>query len=285
MRRTPGGSPKARNLAAELRTSREASGVAQRELAQKLQIDRSRLQRWEKGTTVPTPVEVGSFLALCGVDERERARIVAIAENVDGEDWIASDVVGVRAELTTLIEFERTCESIADVSPLLIPGLLQTAGYVRALMMALGADDVDRRVGVRLGRQEVITKRNGRPYSAIIGEWALREPVGGCDVMAEQLRRLADLAERPNVEIRVLRANSTTPHPALLGAFQTFMFGKADPIVHLEHQGSAAFCYLAKEIAAYRRAEETLRDAAMNVEDSKAFIADLATAMEKEESE
>lgn len=286
MPNSPAGSPKARNLGAELRTLRRGADIAYRDMAARLGLPPTRYQRWESGEVVPSPEEVAEFLNHADINGPERDRILDLARDVDGENWITSDVTGQRTELTTLIEFERTCTSIVDVSPLLIPGLLQTAGYVRAIMTGTEMDDVDRRVGVRLGRQDVITRRkNPLPYVAIIGEWAIREPIGGPDVMIEQLNRLAELSARPNIEIRVLPHGASAGHAAHAGPFVLFEFPKAAPIVHLEHFGSAAFVYAAKEVAAYKRAGESLRHAAMSESESRALIAEVATEMEKEETE
>lgn len=285
MARNPGGSPKARHLGAELRNRREAAKVAAREMAQKLGIPRTRLQRYEAGEAIPSPEEASQYLTEAEVNGSDRDELLDLLRNVDDENWMPS-TSGVKTELTTLIEFERTCTQVLEVIPLLIPGLLQTADYTRALMTGMGMEDVDRLVGARLGRQEIITRRkNPVPYTAIIGEWALREPIGGPDVMAEQLRRVAELSQRPNVEVLVLPSRSTVSHAALMGAFIVFEFPKAAPIVHLEHFGSAAFVYAAKGVAAYKRAGEDLRDAALSAEESRSLIAEISTAMEKEDQE
>jgi transcriptional regulator with XRE-family HTH domain len=282
MPKSPGGSPKARNLGAELRKVRERVNVSTRTLAQKLDVARSRLLRWESGTTVPKPAEVASYLALLGVNGADRDRLVELADDVDAANWITSDVSGVRTELTTLIEFERTCISITDVSPLLIPGLLQTARYVRSVMTGLRVEDVDRRVGIRLGRQDILIQRKNAPkYSAFISESALRQPIGGPDIMAEQLHRIAALVERPNITVQVISSEVQVVHPAHAGPFALFRFPKASPIVHLEHLGSAAFVYGAKEVAVYERAEEILRHAAMSADDSEKLIAEIANGMER----
>lgn len=282
MPRKPGGSPKARNLGAELRKVREDVGVSARSLAQKLDVARARLQRWENGTTVPSPAEVASYLAVLGMTNgAERDRLVSLAEDVDASNWITSDITGVRTELTTLIEFERTCSRMVSVAPLLVPGLFQTADYVRAVMTGLGTDDIDRLVGVRLGRQSVITRRKNAPdYRAFIGEGVLREPIGGHDVMAEQLHRIAKLAERPNIAVQVIPSGVESAHPAHAGPFVLFKFPKAAPIVHLEHYGTAAFVYGTREVSFYERAEEALQQTAMSEEDSLKLIVEIATEME-----
>lgn len=280
----PGGSPKARNLGAELRTLREAVDVSTRALAQKLGIARSRIQRWEAGSTVPTPAEVSSYLSHLHITGDEHDRMLQLAAEVDGGNWTTSDeTAGAHAELTTLIEFERTCTEIFNVAPMLVPGLLQTADYTRAVMGKL--PDVENRVQLRLNRQNILTKKRNAPsYSVVLSEGALREPIGGPAVMAAQLRHIVDTTKaHDNITVRVIPSGLREVHPAHAGMFVLFRFPKASPIVHLEHYGPATFLYNAKDVAAYERAEQILRTVAMNESDSCALMAEVATEMEQEE--
>lgn len=277
----PGGSPKARNLGAELRTMREAVNVSTRSLAQKLEIARARVQRWESGSAVPTPAQVGGYLAHLGINGTDRDRIVELAEDVDDGNWTTSDTSGARTELTTLIEFERTCTEMVNVTPLLVPGLLQTADYIRAVMGNL--PDVENRVTLRLERQNILTKRRAPQLKVFISEGALREPIGGAAVMAAQLRHIGDMTTRDNVTVQVIQSGATFVHPAHAGSSVLFRFPKASPIVHLEHYGPASFLYNKSDIAAYERAEGVLRTVAMNESDSCALMAKVATEMEQEE--
>lgn len=284
MPRTSAGSPKARNLGAELRKAREDAQITGRELAQKVGINRPRLQRWEAGTTVPSVEDVVGYLANLGINHGpERDRIVELARDVDANDWITGDVSG-ETELTALIEFERTCTRMITVSPLLIPGLLQTHDYIRAVMTGLNTSDTNTRVGQRLERQGTITKGKHAPqYNAFIGERVLRAPIGGCATMAEQLRHIHSLStNRSNIQVQVLPSRPTSVNPAHAGPYVFFEFAKAAPIVHLEHFGSAAFLYGAREVSEYARAENTIRHVAMGEEKSLALIAEIASEMEQE---
>lgn len=285
MPRNSGGSPKARNLGAELRKAREDAKVSTRELAQKVGIPRVRLQRWEAGTTVPSVEDVVGYLANLGINHgSERDRLVELARDVDDNNWMTSDVSG-ETELTALIEFERTCTRMVTVSPLLVPGLLQTPDYIRAVMTGLDTDDINNRIGLRLDRQGIVTKSKQAPeYKTFISENVLRDPVGGYATMAEQLRHIHTLATgRDNIHIHVLPSATGTVNPAYAGPYVFFEFPKAAPIVHLEHFGSAAFVYGAREVSVYERAEgNALRHAAMDEEKSVALIAEVATEMEQE---
>lgn len=282
MARSLGGSPKARNLGAELRKSREDAEMSANKLAQKLDVPRPRLQRWESGATVPTPAEVAGYLALLGINGAERDRVVELANDVDAGNWTTSDASGARTELTTLIEFERTCTEMVNVAPLLIPGLLQTDDYIRAVMGNL--DDVENRVHLRLGRQNILTKRRNAPrLTVFVSEGVLREPIGGPVVMADQLHHIMEMAERGNVAIRVIRSGARMFHAAHAGPFVLFRFPKASPIVHLEHYGPASFLYNVKDVSVYERAEELLRHTAVSESESLALMAKIVTEMEQKE--
>ncbi|GAA4845313.1 helix-turn-helix domain-containing protein [Saccharopolyspora rosea] len=284
MPRKPGGSPKARNLGAELRKVRDEAGINQRALAQKMEIARPRLQRWENGTTVPSVEDVAIYLAMCGLAKGpERERLLDLARDVDAENWITSDLPGTHSSLTTFIEFERTCTSMVNVAPLLIPGLLQTADYSRAVMAGLGSGEIEKRVMLRLGRQNILwRRRNPLRFTAVIVESALRERVGGPHVMADQLYNILDVAKRDNVSVHVIRSGGQRVHAAHAGPFIVFRFPKAPPIVHIEHYRSSVFLYNTREVADYVRAEEDLRSMALSREDSLELVADIAAEMEKE---
>lgn len=280
MAKGPAGSPKARNLGAELRTLREEADVSANSLAQKVGIARGRLQRWENGQTVPAPAEVAAYLALIGVNGDERDRVLELAEDVDAGNWTTDDTSGARTELTTLIDVERTCTEMVNVAPLLIPGLIQTDEYIRAVMGNLG--DVENRVHLRLGRQNILTKRRNAPRLTVyIAEGVLREPIGGYAVMADQLHHILGMAERENIAVRAIPSRAHAMHPAHAGPFVLFRFPKASPIVHLEHYGSPSFLYKDKDVAVYERAEEILRTVAMSESDSVSLMAKIATEMEK----
>ncbi|GAA0531736.1 DUF5753 domain-containing protein [Saccharopolyspora thermophila] len=186
----------------------------------------------------------------------------------------------MRQELTALIEFERTATRITNVATGLIPGLLQTSDYARAVMRGKPVGEVEKLVLMRLGRREILSARNGPQLTAIISENALREPIGGHEVMAEQLRKVAELATWPNISVRVVASGSTTWHPGHVGPFVVFEFPKAQPIVHLEHYRSSAFLYNPGLAQEYLDAITTLLSFAMDETDSLEFIAKCANEME-----
>ncbi|ASU80182.1 hypothetical protein CDG81_20060 [Actinopolyspora erythraea] len=115
---------------------------------------------------------------------------------------------------------------------------------------------------------------------AIVMEGALREPIGGREVMTDQLHQLLKLSELDNVTIQVVRSGSTEWTPAHAGPFILFEFPKAAPIVHVEHLSSSAFLSNAGDVRTYSDAATNLRSAAMHPTDSAEFIATIADEME-----
>ncbi|GAB3554624.1 helix-turn-helix transcriptional regulator [Actinopolyspora lacussalsi] len=250
-----------------------------REVAQKLGWHHSKYARFESGDQPPTPEQVSAILATYGTSEAERERLTEMATDIAYGDanWLKTGTG--HDELTTLLEFERTATNIVDVSPLLIPGLLQTSDYARTIMANETPGDIERLVAMRIGRRDVLTRTKPAELTAIILEDALRRPIGGSTVMADQLRHIMKTAELDNVTVRVLPDTGTWT-PAHVGPFMLFDFAKAAPVVHIEHLSSSAFLSNVGDIRVHRDATVNLREAAMNPTESIEFIAHCAAEME-----
>ena len=278
MSRNRTGSPRNRALGAELREIRERAGVTVRELAHRIGGHHSKYTRNEQAARSPSPEEVASIMTALGASEAERDRLVEMAREHDGGgNWLKSGSagsLGINHELTDLMEFERTATSIVNVSPILIPGLLQTSDYARAVMGGMPSHEVDARVAMRVGRRDVLMRRTGLPtFVAFIEESALLHTLGGPAVMVEQLYQITSLGARPNITVRVIPRNLTTWHPALAGPFIYFEFPKAPPIVHVEHLSSSAFLSEPEDAAVYRKAVDTIAKAALTPKESSELIA------------
>ncbi|WP_243793746.1 helix-turn-helix transcriptional regulator [Saccharopolyspora gloriosae] len=285
MSRNRTGSPRNRALGAELREIRERAGVTVRELAHRIGGHHSKYTRNEQAARSPSPEEVASIMTALGTSEAERDRLIEMArEHESGGNWLKSGSagsLGIAHELTDLMEFERTATSITDISPILIPGLLQTSDYARAVMGGMPSHEVDARVAMRVGRRDILMRRNGSPaFHAFIEESALWKKLGGDEVMADQLRHVATMSERPNVTVQVVPADLTTWNAALGGSFIYFEFPKAGPIVHLEHVSSSAFLAEPEDIAAFQQAVDNVSRAAMTVAQSSKVIARRITELE-----
>lgn len=251
--------------------------VGLRELARDIGISHTQLVKYEAGDRVPKLEDLATILTTLGVKDPERARVLDLARDSDAPNWLSRGLPGVREQLTALIEFERTAKQITNVSPLVVPGLLQTADYARAVMgqLASGAA-LETKITLRMGRRDALLRRDPVGLCAVIGEWALRERLGGAQVMRDQLWYLVDMAERDNVVIHVMPANGgryTTMHA---GPFMLLEFPVAAPIVHLEHYRSGAFLYDEEDVKAYVTASIRLRQAALDPVASVDLISRLA---------
>ncbi|MEV0050866.1 DUF5753 domain-containing protein [Saccharopolyspora shandongensis] len=183
--------------------------------------------------------------------------------------------------MAALLDFERKASHITDVSPLLIPGLLQTGDYARAIMVTgeVPAAEVETRVLVRVGRREVLTRRNPAKLLALVGETAIRQKIGDLQVTLDQLQHLLTVAEWPNVDLHVI-PSATGWHPALEGPFFLIDFDDEQPIVHLENRRAALFFHEEADVAAYRIAVDRVMRLAMDPAESMKFIAGVSRELE-----
>jgi hypothetical protein len=115
-----------------------------------------------------------------------------------------------------------------------------------------------------------------------VGEWALRQRVGGSDVLAEQCRQLLKAAALPAITLQVVRIADGW-HPGLQGPVVLYNFAEAPSIVHLEHHRSSAFLYDDPDVTAYKLAVPEIRRAAMDPDDSAAYITQMMSGLEKQE--
>jgi hypothetical protein len=140
------------------------------------------------------------------------------------------------------------------------------------------ADEVDDRVAARLGRQSLFTRERPAQFTFYIHEAALRLPVGGPAVMAEQLQHLLRKATRPYLTLRVVPA-ALGGHAAAAGAFRLMEFAEFRPVVYLESETASVFLEKPEQIAAYRRILGLLAGAALGEGESAELIATLATEL------
>lgn len=266
--------PRARALGNALREVRVAQKIGLREFARDIGRDPSLVSRWETGDRLPSPIEVAHVLGKLGVTGERYDEIIELASGTDDERWLATTLPEQRAQLAALLDFERTATVITDVSPLLIPGLLQTSDYARAIMTdgGLSHDETSMRVAVRMGRHEEFTRRDSTRLVALVGEAALRQLIGTATIMARQLGFLLEMAQRPDIELRVLPFD-TGWHPGLVGTSILIESDAQPSVVYLEVGDSGLFLHAGHDFATYRRAADMVEACALDQEDSLAVIA------------
>jgi transcriptional regulator with XRE-family HTH domain len=216
-------------LGAELRRARVAAGFSSQEaLAARLGYDRSVIAKAETGERPPSPevadaIEAELFPAgpsgLVG-------RLAALARRAGGPvpSWFES-----------WLEAERDAHMLRLWSPVLVPGLLQTAGYARALFVATGLDEdaAQEHVSVRLNRQAILERPHPPHVVTVLDQSVLHRLIGSRQVMADQLMHIAELSERPDLSVQVISAE-TGANAGLSGAFDLASGDGGPEVVRME---------------------------------------------------
>lgn len=271
-----------RGLGGELRELRETRKLSLRRVAARLDWAPSKLSRMETGIQGIPAADVASLLVIYGVTGDERKRLLGMAERSAETGWWEV-IGGLSDESRTLIRLEAEATSVVNWEPLLIPGLLQTADYTQALMRDGGVEDEDAqsRVAARLGRQAILTRPTPPDLLAIVDEMVLRRVLGNRRLMARQLRHLVELADRPNITLRVVPFE-VGGHSGLDGAFALFDFPRNRSVVYLDHKLSGLFLEEAPQVAFFRRESDRLGKVALSPAESVDFVARVATEHERE---
>jgi transcriptional regulator with XRE-family HTH domain len=266
-----------RRLGAELRRLREASGLTIDRVAEALECSQSKVSRIETGQVSATPRDVRDMLELYRVDPARREAMVQIAREARQRGWWHK-FVDVPDGVPAYVGLETAATSIDIYMSLIVPALLQTADYAKAIIGAVRPDlpraEIDRRVELRMSRQALLDRDDPPELRVLLDEAVLQRPVGGPAVMAAQLRRLLEDAERPAVTLRVL-PTATGAHAGMDGPFTIFGFpAPAEPdVVALDSAADALYLEGPEDLRRYRRVFERLLPAALPPEESAALIA------------
>lgn len=270
-----------RRLSAALRRARDEAGLTAEAAAKLLGWPASKVTRIERNEwRRPTVSDVTDMLDVYGVtDEAVRKAMSTLARQARERGWWEGEL---RAELGgSLVEFETEASRIRTFEALLIPGLLQTADYARAVFrggMVIDEDTIERRVHARLARQQILGRDQPPGLWAIIDEAALSKHVGGPAVMRQQILHLITMAARPTIGIQVL-PNAAGAHASMTGSFTILSYPTPDDsdLVYIE-TGTRGDLYLEglDEIERYTLKYDHVRGSALSAEASAAYLADLA---------
>ncbi|GAB3507398.1 helix-turn-helix domain-containing protein [Phytohabitans suffuscus] len=197
-------------VGAQLRQLREARGLTRAEAGDTIRASESKLSRMELGRVGFKQRDVKDLLTLYGVhDEAEREAVLARVREANAPSWWQpySDVTPNWFQ--RYLGLEATASLIRTYEVAFVPGLLQTEDYARAVMrLSHGSgllDEVERRVRLRLERQQVLTRPDPPRLWAVVDEAALRRPVGGRRVMRDQLETLISIVVKsPHVSLQVV---------------------------------------------------------------------------------
>ncbi|QIJ61336.1 helix-turn-helix transcriptional regulator [Streptomyces sp. JB150] len=274
-----------RKLGAELRALRTGAGLTSGEAARLVGWHQSKVSRIETGASGVKPADVRLLLDAYGVSDpqlRELLLVLAGSGGGQGRDhwWHAYRGV-LPPTYRDYISLESQASDMRTLETSVVPGLLQTPEYARAVTRAavegLDEDRLDTLVEVRLARQDVLRSQPPLALSAVLDEAVLRREVGGPDVMAEQLRRLLEAARLPQVRLQVLPF-AAGAHVGLTGPFVIFSFSNASDldVVVLDHLTSSLYLERKEDVGAYTEAFDALRRNALSPEETLEYIAGIA---------
>ncbi len=274
-------SPRARALGKALREARQATGRKLRDFALEIGRDPGVLSRWETGERTPNPEHLAQILTKLGISGKQFDEMIALAKGIDQPQWLAVSLPEQRQQFATLLDLEESATRIIVVTPLLIPGLLQTNAYIRAIMIK-GAppDEVTARVALRIGRREVLRRHNPPHMFALVGEAALSQMVGSPMIMADQLRHLAATSRQSNIDVRVVPFASGW-HPGLEGPFVLIESRQWNQVVQLESRRSLLLLHQEADVGPYEEAAKLVSTVALSRDESIELIAKYAYRWEK----
>lgn len=268
-----------RRLGEELRRLRDLAGLTSGEAARMAGWHQSKVSRIETGRSSVSPQDVTLLLDLYDVrDKALRDLLATLAGRGSSRGWWHDfrDVLPV--EYRDFISLETGATRVRTLENSVVPGLLQTADYARALtrdvMPHLPEHEVEALVDVRTTRQAVLRQDPPLELWAVLDEAVLRRGVGGAQVMEGQLRRLEEASELPHVRVQVLPF-SAGGHTGVTNSFVIFSFPRiADlDVVVVDHLTSSLYVDRKEDVAAYTAAYTRLRARALPREESAAMIA------------
>jgi len=270
---------RSRELGEGLRAAIREAGLGVREVAHKLGWTHPFMSHVLNGKRRFSDEDLLSVLLACGVHRDERARLLALSRESGIRGWLQHYPSGTPEQPHTLIEHERKATDIVEVRWAVLPKLLHTEGYARALLSqgTSAPEAVEALAGARLGRQAVFT-RSPPPHTVFfVHEPALRALIGGVDVMCDQIHHLLKMSIRRSLELRIIP--SSAGHAAQTESFVLMESGEFDPVVYLEGAVSVAFLEEPDQIAAYRRILSALDKSALNRTKSQELITALASEL------
>jgi transcriptional regulator with XRE-family HTH domain len=256
-------------FAQELRAQRESGGLTQEQLAKLMGYSASVIAKLETCRTIPSPQHAGQAdeaLATPGTFRRLRQAMI----NGAYEPW-------VRAYL----EMEERATVLRWWESLVVPGLLQTEAYARAMIRAGRPGDsdaeIEQLVTARLSRQAIWERQDPPPpmLFAVLGEAVLRQRVGDAEIMRGQLGHLVEAASNPRITIQVLPF-AAAAHPGLLGPLLVASFDNDRDAAYLDNALDGQVTERRKQVARVALLYDTLRIEALSPGASTGMIAKVA---------
>jgi hypothetical protein len=251
-------------LGAQLRHLRESRNIGRDEAGYAIRASGSKISRIELGRVGFKERDVADLLTLYGVaDPERREALLSLASRANVLGWWHDYADILASWFEVYVGLEEAASRIRAYEVQFVPGLLQTEDYARAVTL-LGhpnatTEEIDRRVALRMTRQQVLSGEDATHLWAVMDEAALRRPLGGVEVMRTQLDHLIEMAASPNVTLQIVPF-MRGGHAAAGGPFSILRFAEPDlpDVVYLEQLTSAVYLDKAEDVDRYLAVMERL---------------------------
>ena len=266
-----------RRLRAELRKARDAALRKQAEVAAAMEWSPSKLMRIESGQVSISTNDLRALLTYYGVKDKVQVnRLVDLARSTRGASFYDQYSDVLKQGFKEYLAYEASASVVRQYEPVLLPGLLQTEEYGRAILeqaIGWGSELADKAWAVRQHRQEIHDRDAPPDMLFVIDEAAVRRNVGKGHTMLHQLERLREHAEQPHVSLQVLPF-SRGAHPGMTGSFVMLEFADAtlDDMVHLESVNEITIRDDTDVISRYLDKFHQLEELALSPEESTVLL-------------
>jgi transcriptional regulator with XRE-family HTH domain len=285
---TTGSTVPRRQLGRYLRELRGGQRLTVRAAAERLEWSEAKIWRIETGQVSLRSLDVEAMCKVYGADASLTEALMGLAKETKARGWWHSygDVIPEGFDL--YIGLEEAASAASWYEAELVPGLLQTESYAHTLIEAdnpgVDAQEIDRRVHVRIARQALITRVTAPPkLDVVLNEAIIRRPVGGPGVMHAQLGRLAEATTLPNVSLRIMPFSAGLHHGIMSGPFVILRFplngdGKATepPTVYVDGFTGALYLDKPSEIQRYEKAFGDIWESSLTEDASRELIHEAA---------
>ena len=244
-------------LGTQLRRLREAAGITREAAGHAIRASHAKISRLELGRVGFKERDIVDLLALYGVtDEVERATIMELMRQANTRGWWQQHSDLLPSWFEMYLRLEQVAKVVRTYQLQFVPGLLQSEEYARAVIghgHSRSADELDRRVQLRMDRQEMLHQPEAPHLWAVIDEAALTRAFGPVRVMRDQLKHLLEVSAAPNIHVQVLPFRSGA-HAAAGGSFSILRFAEPDlpDVVYLEQLTSAVYLDKRADVEEYQ---------------------------------
>ncbi|WP_187683611.1 helix-turn-helix domain-containing protein [Nocardia wallacei] len=266
----------------QLRRLREQRGISREAAGEHIRGSHAKISRLELGRTGFKERDIRDLLTLYGVgDAEEREAFLGVVRKANEPGWWQRFGDLLPPWFETYLGLEHASLAIRTFEGQLVPGLLQTEDYTRAVIaLGDGQEDASRRVELRRRRQEVLDRPGGPTLWAVLDEAVLHRAIGGPEVLRGQLEHLAAMSTRNNVTVQVL-PYAVGGHAAAGSSFTMLRFAEPElpDVVYLEQLTSALYLDRSRDLELYRQVMDTLSVQAATPEKSRKLLLEAAARL------